>query len=130
MRIIITCLTGAALTLATVVPAAADFKVQMPDAETGEFSVEPIGDIGQDPNPAHNGELSSVTEFEYGVNSFWRTELELEQDRARRPRPIDPLQSGHLGEHSGVHRTRRILGWTPGSSLNSAKRRWPIRPTR
>jgi hypothetical protein len=29
-----------------VAPAWADFKVQMPDTETGEFSVEPIGDIG------------------------------------------------------------------------------------
>jgi len=32
---------SAVLTLATVAPAAADFKVQMPDAETGEFAVEP-----------------------------------------------------------------------------------------
>ena len=73
------------LVSATVVPARADFKVQMPDAETGEFSVEPIGDIGQDPNPAHNGELSSVTEFEYGVNKIWRTELELETNRDAGP---------------------------------------------
>jgi hypothetical protein len=76
---------GSLLSVLAVMPAAADFKVQMPDAETGEFSVEPIGDIGQDPLAAHNGELSSVTEFEYGVNSFWRTELELEQDRAPGP---------------------------------------------
>jgi hypothetical protein len=40
------------------------------DAETGEFAVEPIGDIGKDQNPAHNRELSPVTEFEYGVNKF------------------------------------------------------------
>jgi hypothetical protein len=78
-------IAGAALTLATAVPAAADFKVQMPDAETGEFSIEPLGDYGHDPNPAHSGELSTTQEFEYGVNGFWRTELELEQERAAGP---------------------------------------------
>jgi hypothetical protein len=72
---------GIALTMATAVPAAADFKVRMPDAETGEFAIEPLGDYGHNPNPAHSGELSSVQEFEYGVNGFWRTELELEQNR-------------------------------------------------
>jgi hypothetical protein len=76
---------GAALTVATVVPAAADFKVQMPDAETGEIAIEPLGDYGHDPNPAHSGELSTTQEFEYGVNGFWRTELELEQDREAGP---------------------------------------------
>jgi hypothetical protein len=73
------------LTLASVVPAAADFKVQMPDAETGEFAIEPVGDYGHDPLPAHSGELSSVQEFEYGVNGFWRTELELELERDAGP---------------------------------------------
>ena len=34
-------IAGAAMTLATTVPAAADFKVQMPDAETGEIAIEP-----------------------------------------------------------------------------------------
>jgi hypothetical protein len=82
VRISFLCLLLSALAAS---PAFADFKVQMPDAETGEFSVEPIGDIGQDPLAAHSGELSSVTEFEYGVNSFWRTELELEQERAAGP---------------------------------------------
>src|SRR6516162_11657229 len=71
---------GAALTLTTAVPAAADFKVRMPDANPGEIAVEPLGDYGRDPNPAHSGELSLTQEFEYGVNGFWRTELELEQN--------------------------------------------------
>ena len=78
-------LAGLALSAAAALPAMADFKVQMPDAETGEIAVEPIGDIGHDPLPAHSGELSSVQEFEYGVNGFWRTELELEQDRDAGP---------------------------------------------
>ena len=71
----------------------ADFKVQYPDAETGEFAIEPLGEYGHDPLAAHNGELSSVQEFEYGVNSFWRTELELEQQR-----DAGPGQSIHFSQ--------------------------------
>ena len=78
-------IAGAALIFATAVPASADFKVQQPDAETGEFAVEPLGDYGHDPLSDHNGELSSTQEFEYGVNSFWQTELELEQEREPGP---------------------------------------------
>jgi len=78
-------IAGAALSLATVVPAAADFKVQTPDAETGEIAIEPLGDYGHDPLRAHSGELSLTQEFEYGVNGFWRTELELEQGRDAGP---------------------------------------------
>ena len=74
-------LAGAALSVAIAVPAEADFKVQQPDAETGEFAIEPLGDFGHDPRRDHSGELSSAQEFEYGVNGFWRTELELEQER-------------------------------------------------
>ena len=80
-RLIVMPSIGATLTLATVVSAWADFKVRMPDANPGEIAIEPLGDYGHDPNPAHSGELSSVQEFEYGVNGFWRTELELEQNR-------------------------------------------------
>jgi hypothetical protein len=76
---------GAVLTLTTVVPALADFKVRMPDANPGEKAIEPLGDYGHDPNPAHSGELSSVQELEYGVNGFWRTELEFEQNRDAGP---------------------------------------------
>ena len=79
--VILSFVGGAALTLATAVPAATDFKVQRPDAETGEFAIEPLGDYGRDPKRAHSGELSTTQEFEYGVNGFWRTELELEQER-------------------------------------------------
>ncbi|HEY3912055.1 MAG TPA: hypothetical protein VGM07_19520 [Stellaceae bacterium] len=75
----------AALIVAATVPARADFKVQQPDAETGEFAIEPLGDIGHDPLGDHSGELSSTQEFEYGVNGFWRTELELEQQRQAGP---------------------------------------------
>jgi hypothetical protein len=98
MRIIIACLASAVLTLATGVPAAADFKVQMPDAETGEIAVEPLGDYGHDPNHAHSGELSTTQEFEYGVNAFWRGS-----------RTIVQIQSGHFRKYLPVHRTRPVL---------------------
>jgi hypothetical protein len=75
-------IAGAALTLAVAVPAKADFKVQQPDAEAGEFAIEPLGDIGHDPSGAHSGEASFTQELEYGVNGFWRTEIELEQERS------------------------------------------------
>lgn len=76
MRTRLICMWAAAALL-PVGASAQDFKVHMPDAETGEFAIEPIGAIGLDPLAAHSGGLSSVTEFEYGVNRFWRTELEL-----------------------------------------------------
>jgi hypothetical protein len=87
MRIIsaFTLLTGVAMSMAVATPVAADFKVQMPDAETGEIAIEPLGDIGYDPQRGHSGELSSTQELEYGVNDFWRTELELEQQRDAGP---------------------------------------------
>lgn len=84
-RISLPVLAATLLGSAVALPAAADFKVQMPDAETGEISIEPLGDIGTDPLAQHSGELSSVQEFEYGVNGFWRTELELEQERDAGP---------------------------------------------
>jgi hypothetical protein len=77
--------TTTVLLLATVVSAAADFKVRMPDANPGEIAIEPLGDYGHDPNPAHSGELSLTQELEYGVNGFWRTELEFEQNRDAGP---------------------------------------------
>jgi hypothetical protein len=76
---------GTVLSVVTAMPAAADFKVQQPDAETGEIAIEPLGDYGHDPLGAHSGEASFTEEFEYGVNSFWRTELELEQERSAGP---------------------------------------------
>ena len=85
MRSTLTFPLAGAICLTMALTAAAEFKVQYPDAETGEFSIEPIGDIGRDPKRAHSGELSSVQEFEYGVNGFWRTELELEQERDAGP---------------------------------------------
>ena len=67
------------------VPATADFRVKYPDAEAGEVALEPLGDIAGDPLAAHSGEVSLVQELEYGVTSFWLTELELEAARDAGP---------------------------------------------
>ena len=67
--------------LLAALPAAADFKVFMPDAEPGELEFEPLGDVGFDPNTQKSHETSFVEEFEYGVNNFWKTGLELESNR-------------------------------------------------
>jgi hypothetical protein len=102
-------IAGAAMTLAATVPAAADFKVQMPDAETGEIAIEPLGDYGHDPNPAHSGELSTTQEFEWGVNGFWRTELELEQERDAGPG--QPYQFSQVTSENIFQFTERGQYW-------------------
>ena len=109
MRIIFILSAGAALALATAVPAVADFKVQMPDAETGEISVEPLGDYGHDPKAAHSGELSTTEEFEYGVNGFWRTEIELEQERDAGPG--QPYQFSQVTSENIFQFTQRGEHW-------------------
>lgn len=69
------------LAAAAAGPARADFKVWQPDVEPGEVALETLGDYGHDPVRARSGEQSYTEELEYGVNSFWQTELELEQAR-------------------------------------------------
>lgn len=65
--------------------ARADFKVWTPDVNIGELAVETVGDLGFDRNRARNGEKSYTGEIEYGVTSWWQTELEFEF--ARDPGP-------------------------------------------
>jgi hypothetical protein len=79
-----TFLPGVALAVfgALAQPAQADFKVFSPDANPGELAIETVGDYGRDPNPNKSNEQSFTQEFEYGVNNFWRTEFELEQERS------------------------------------------------
>jgi hypothetical protein len=72
---------GLALIVAAAMPARADFKVHMPDVEAGELAIEPLGDLVYDPLNLHSHEASFTEGLEYGVNGFWRTEIELEQDR-------------------------------------------------
>lgn len=77
-------LAGTALFLASG-PARADFKVWYPDAEYGETAVETLGDYGHSPAAARSGEQSYTEEIEHGMTPFWRTELELEQQRLPGP---------------------------------------------
>ena len=76
-----------ALALAGVGAARADFKVWTPDVNQGELAVENVGDAGFDPNPGRNGEQSYTAEVEYGLTSWWQTELEFEFERAAGPGP-------------------------------------------
>lgn len=63
----------------------ADFKVWQPDAEFGETAIETVGDWGYDPFSKNSDERSFTQEFERGVTRFWRTELELEENRLPGP---------------------------------------------
>ena len=65
--------------------AGADFKVWTPDVQYGEVAVENVGDLGFDPKGANRGEQSYTAEVEYGVTTWWQTELELEFNRAPGP---------------------------------------------
>lgn len=61
--------------------AMADFKVWTPDVNLGLLEVENVGDVGSDPTRSRSGEQSYTFEAEYGVTTWWQTELELEFSR-------------------------------------------------
>jgi hypothetical protein len=79
-----TILTAAALA-GFPTAALADFKVHTPDAETGEFEIEHVGSYGMAGSPDFDNEQSFVGELGYGVNNWWHTELEFENDREPGP---------------------------------------------
>lgn len=74
--------------------AVADFKVHLPDAETGEFELEEVGSYGASRNPFTNNEQSFVHELGYGINNWWHTELEFET--GREPGPGNHLKFDQL----------------------------------
>lgn len=76
-------ITTAALSWAG--PARADFKVWTPDVNAGEQALENVGDLGSDPTRSRSGEQSHTVEYEYGVNAWWQTELEVEFGREPGP---------------------------------------------
>jgi hypothetical protein len=119
---------GTILTLASAVPAAADFKVRMPDANPGEIAVEPLGDYGHDPNPAHSGELSLTQEFEYGVNGFWRTNWSSSRTGTRGP-DSHSISLTLLPKTSFSSPSVANTGWMPAFLPNSASRRSKVTPT-
>jgi hypothetical protein len=85
--------TGGALAISLLAllrasPAAADFKVFLPEANKGELALETVGDAGFDPNPDKNGEQSYTAELEYGLTHWWQTELELEFNRDAGPNQL------------------------------------------
>ncbi len=78
---------GALLCLSTLLPAPAlaDFKVWTPDVQYGEIAIENVSDLGFDPSRARSGEQSHTAEVEYGLTSWWQSELEFEFDRPPGP---------------------------------------------
>jgi hypothetical protein len=75
----------AALVLMPAAAAFADFKVKHPDAETGEWEIETVGNYGRSGNPLTDNEQSFVHEIEHGVSDWWRTGLEFETNREAGP---------------------------------------------
>ena len=86
-------LAVAAPLLALAGPATADFKVVTPDVNPSELSLESVGDVGHDSNPAKSGELSQTGELEYNPTNWWKTELEFEFNR-----DAGPAQTTHFSQ--------------------------------
>jgi len=61
--------------------AAADYKVWTPDVNRGLLELETVGDVTSDPSASKSQAQSYTFEAEYGVTSWWQTELELEFNR-------------------------------------------------
>ncbi|HZK89076.1 MAG TPA: hypothetical protein VFC56_02920 [Stellaceae bacterium] len=78
-------LSSLLLAIGTLSPALADFKVHLPDAETGEFELEEVGSYGRSGNNDTTNEQSFVHELGYGINNFWHAELEFETNRPGGP---------------------------------------------
>ena len=73
---------ASALCLAALTSTAhAEYKVRSPNVESGELGLETVGNIGSDRNPTKNNAKSMVVELEYGVNEWWKTEIEGEWGR-------------------------------------------------
>jgi hypothetical protein len=107
---------AAATALAGVVPlflaasqAFADFKVWHPDAEFGETALETVGDWGYGSLSRKSDERSFTEEFERGVTPFWRTELELEEDRL--PGPGNSTNFGQVASENVFQFTPRGEYW-------------------
>jgi hypothetical protein len=110
MRIVRVLLAAAAAAVALAGgPAAADFKVWYPDAEFGETAIETLGDWGHSPLAIHSGEQSYTEELERGVTPFWRTELELEQQRL--PGPGQPTNFSQVTSENVFQFTERGEYW-------------------
>jgi hypothetical protein len=86
-----------------------DFKVWQPDAEFGETALETLGEWGHSPRAAQSGEQTYTEEIERGLTPFWRTELELEQERL--PGPDHPTRFSAVASENVFQFTERGQYW-------------------
>jgi hypothetical protein len=99
----------ACLAIFGTAPARADFKVWTPDVQYGEIAIENVGDAGFDANRARSGEQSHTAEIEYGLATWWQTELEFEF--ARDPGPGQPTRYSQATSENLFQFTERGEYW-------------------
>jgi len=100
---------AAALSLLGAGVTQADFKVWTPDVNQGELALENVGDAGFDHRADKNGEQSHTAEMEYGVTSWWMTELEFEFERD--PGPGERVRFSQLTSENLFQFTERGEYW-------------------
>jgi hypothetical protein len=90
------------------------------------LAVESVGDAGFDPHASRSDEYTA--ELEYGVTSWWQTELELEFERD--PGPGQATYFNQVTSENLFQFTERGQYWLDaGSSPNTASRRRKAIPT-
>ncbi len=77
-------------------PAFAGRQVFAPNAEQGEWELENTGVYDIDPAKNKNAVQEYHEAIGYGVNSFWHTELELENETQPTANAITPFQVTHM----------------------------------
>jgi len=77
-------------------PAFAEKQVFEPNAEQGEWELENTGVYDSDPAKNKNAVQEYHEAIGYGVNSFWHTELELEDETQPTDNAITPFQLTHM----------------------------------
>jgi hypothetical protein len=77
-------------------PAFAEKRVFKPDAEQGECEFETTGVYDIDPHKNKNAVQEYREAIGYGVNSFWHTELELENETQPTGDAITPFRVTHM----------------------------------
>ena len=77
-------------------PAYAEKQVFAPDAEQGEWELENTGVYDIDPHKNKNAVQEYHEAVGYGVNSFWHTELELEDETQPTADAITPFKATHM----------------------------------
>jgi hypothetical protein len=76
VRIAALCALGAAILLPRTA-SSADFEIFSPTVEQGVLELEAFGQRSVDPSPDKSNEQVHKFEFSYGVNSWWKTGVEL-----------------------------------------------------